>query len=178
MTLTPQRMKGRATEMAVVEPQTFRKVMSSFPTGLTIITSCDLEGNPVGFTANAVTSVSMDPPMLLVCLSHNLFTLNVIERTKVFAVNFLESRQEDLAQRFASRCTDKFAELSYKTSELGVPLLDRTLAYAECEVFDLINAGDHTIALGLMVNGEAREGRPLMFFQRQYASWPTNGSSV
>lgn len=175
MALSLAHTRGRVPKMAVVEPHTFRKVMASFPTGLTVVTARDVDGSPVGFTANAVTSVSLEPPMLLVCLAHSLFTLGVIEETEMFAVNFLESSQAPLAKRFASRVPDKFAGVSYKTSDRGLPLLDGTLAYAECEVAELIEAGDHSIALGLMVDGDARDGKPLMYFQSQFAAWPSNG---
>lgn len=152
----------------------FRQVMGSFPTGVTIITTRTLDGCPVGLTANAVSSVSMTPPQLLICLGREKFTAKAILDHQAFAVNFLARNQEAVAQRFASSITDKFAGLDHDSGFKGVPIINGALAVAECEVQRIVEAGDHLIIVGLVRKGTASDVDPLMFFRKQYAGWPGN----
>ena len=150
-----------------VSSAAFRDVMGSFPTGVTVITTIAPDGNPIGLTANAVSSVSLTPPQLLICLGRDKFTAQAILAHKAFAVNFLARAQENVAQIFASRHSDKFASVTCKS----VPVLAGALATAECEVQRVVEAGDHLIIIGLVRNGVASGGDPLMFFRKEYAGW-------
>lgn len=155
-----------------VSSAAFREIMGSFPTGVTVITARDAAGDPVGLTANAVSSVSLDPPQLLICLGRDRFTARTISDSGRFAVNFLGSDQQAVAERFASRLDDKFSGLAVAEGELGVPLIAGALAYAECHVMKTIETGDHLIFVGLVRRGEVGGGVPLMFFRRHYGEWP------
>lgn len=149
----------------------FREVMGSFPTGVTVITTISAEGQPVGLTANAVSSVSLNPPQLLICLGRDKFTTKAILGCQAFAVNFLAREQVGIAQRFASAVPDKFSGVDHGFGWNDIPVIKGSLAVAECEVQRTIEAGDHIIFVGLVRNGTASAGDPLMFFRKEYAGW-------
>jgi 3-hydroxy-9,10-secoandrosta-1,3,5(10)-triene-9,17-dione monooxygenase reductase component len=157
---------------AGVSPDTFRRIMGSLPTGVTIVTTRDAHGEPRGLTVSSCTSVSLDPPLLLICLVRSSRSRAAILRTGSFAVNILEADHEELARRFASPMENKFGELRLYEGLSGMPLLADALATAECEIAQTMEAGDHTIIVGRVVEGHTREGRPLMHFRRQFAPWP------
>jgi flavin reductase (DIM6/NTAB) family NADH-FMN oxidoreductase RutF len=162
-------MKDTASEIST---SAFRQVMGSFPTGVTIITTRTEDGAPVGLTANAVSSVSLTPPQLLICLGREKFTAKAIQAHQAFAVNFLARSQEHVAQRFASSHPDKFSEIEYSNGFKDLPVISGALAVAECEVQRTVEAGDHLIIVGLVRKGVASDLDPLMFFRKEYAGWP------
>lgn len=159
------------TTSHAVPSQLFRSVMGSFPTGVTVITTVADAGSPVGMTVNAITSVSLEPPQLLVCLAKNRYTAAAIQSCGRFAVNFLSNAQKDIAGVFASSVEEKFNCVRYHTGMLDLPLIDESLAIAECEVSRVIDSGDHLIFIGDVVNGTANDGMPLVFFRRNYGNW-------
>jgi flavin reductase (DIM6/NTAB) family NADH-FMN oxidoreductase RutF len=178
-------LRVAGTNLRVRDPVSaaeFREIMASFPTGVTVVTTVSGDGAPVGLTANAVSSVSIAPPQLLICLGKDRFTAKAIETHRAFAVNFLDWRQYEIAQRFASSAPDKFADIEFRAGSRGLPLLTGALAHAECELERAVDAGDHLIFIGLVLRGEARAGDPLIFFRRSYASWsgrsPGSGSAA
>jgi flavin reductase (DIM6/NTAB) family NADH-FMN oxidoreductase RutF len=150
---------------------TFRRIMSSFPTGVTVVTTRGSNGEPIGLTANAVSSVSLTPPQLLVCLGRERFTSAAMRSHGAFAINFLAHEQLWIAERFASRSDDKFAGITIAEGALSLPLIEGALATAECMVERQIEAGDHIIFIGSVRSGEAKDGKPLMFFQSEYGTW-------
>ena len=154
-----------------VPPQTFRSVMGSFPTGVTVITTVSETGGPVGMTVNAITSVSLDPPQLLICLAKSRYTAAAIKACGKFAVNFLSDDQKDVAGIFASSADEKFSTVRTETGDLGLPLIADSLALAECEVSSVIDSGDHLIFIGEVVSGTSKDGMPLVFFRRNYGAW-------
>lgn len=158
--------------------EVFRRILAAFPTGLAIVTSRTQSGQNVGLTANAIASVSLNPPLLLVCLDKRTFTLETIRKSRVFGINFLEGGQELLATKFASRRTDKFDGVSHHMGQLGVPVLEGCLATAECTVNDLVDAGDHVVVIGRIVHGETDLGRPLMYFRQEFATWPSRNDGA
>jgi flavin reductase (DIM6/NTAB) family NADH-FMN oxidoreductase RutF len=141
--------------------------MGSFATGITIVTSCDATQTPVGLTASSLASVSKEPPLVLVCIGNDKYTLSAIRNSGLFAVNLLKAGQADIARLFASSATQKFSELKFRRGVLGAPLLDDALAYAECSVFKLVDAGDHAIVIGKVVDGETVSAPPLLHFRGQ-----------
>jgi flavin reductase (DIM6/NTAB) family NADH-FMN oxidoreductase RutF len=155
-----------------VSSAAFREVMGSFPTGVTVITTLADDGTPIGLTANAVSSVSLNPPQLLICLGREKYTAKAILSHQAFAVNFLARAQVDIAQRFASAVQDKFAGVEHAKGWKDIPVITGALAVAECEVQRTIDAGDHIIFVGLVRRGVASTGDPLMFFRKEYAGWP------
>ncbi|MCW2549960.1 MAG: hypothetical protein JWN96_4420 [Mycobacterium sp.] len=148
---------------------TFREVFGALPTGVTVVTSSDTFGLPVGMTVSAVTALSLEPPQLLVCLQRGKYTLDAIRDSGRFAVNFLSDDQSLLSNRFASNRFDKFSGLDWTPGYYtGAPCLSGVLAIAECAVSEVIVSGDHEIVIGTMVAGRSREGTALVYWNRGY----------
>lgn len=155
-----------------VDAEMFRELLGSFPSGVTIVTCRDTAGTPVGLTATAIASVSLLPPQLLICVAEGKYTLEAIRRTGRFAVNILAGNQVDLSRRFATPHPDKFAGVEWVAGpRTNVPLLAGAVAHAECEVAQIVPAGDHAIVIGTVVAGDAEGGPPLLYHARRYASW-------
>ncbi len=142
--------------------------MGHFATGVTVITSIRSSGELHGLTANAFTSVSLIPPLLLVCIDKKAESYPCFDESKVFTVNVLAADQEALSRRFAVTGGDKFEGVSYKIGANAAPILDGALAYLECRVTQKIDGGDHTIYIGEIEQAETKEGKPLLFFRGGY----------
>ena len=153
-----------------IDGRDLRNAMGLFATGVTVITTKDTAGKPFGLTANAFSSLSLDPPMLLICVDKGVDCYNCFEESKVFAVNFLSLGQEELSTRFATKGIEKFEGLSYSVGELGVALLDGALAHFECTVAHAYEGGDHTIYVGEVQKLVTSPGDPLLFYQGKYRS--------
>jgi flavin reductase (DIM6/NTAB) family NADH-FMN oxidoreductase RutF len=153
----------------VIGPDDFRKVLSNFASGVTIVTSTDADGRPTGLTASAFTSVSLDPPLILVCVSHKSQSYPAMRDRGRFAVNFLRAEQQDLSRRFATTRLDKFDGVPYRMGELGLPVLTEALAYVECETANAHVEGDHTVFIGRVDACGTEAGEPLIYFRGQYA---------
>ncbi len=145
----------------------YRHVIGHFATGVTVITSRhdDIDH---GATASAVSSVSLDPPSLLVCLNRATVTETAVRESGTFVVNILREDQGELAMRFAGRHGDKFAELEVGRSEEGDPVLSEALARVECRVRDAVTGGTHTVFFGEVQRAEASEGDPLAYFRGRF----------
>jgi 3-hydroxy-9,10-secoandrosta-1,3,5(10)-triene-9,17-dione monooxygenase reductase component len=156
--------------MRAVEPARFRSVMGNFATGVTVVTAATTQG-PVGMTANAVCSLSLDPLLLLVCFDNDARTLRVVREHGVFGVNVLAEGQEELARLFASKLPEeeKFAGVAHSVHD-GIPVLDGALAWVGCRLERLVEGGDHTIGIGAVQSAEAGEGSPLLWFRGRYRS--------
>jgi 3-hydroxy-9,10-secoandrosta-1,3,5(10)-triene-9,17-dione monooxygenase reductase component len=151
-----------------MDERTFRDVVGTFPTGVTIVTATGA-GGPAGLTTNAFTSLSLDPPLILVCFDNSSRTLPVVREAGRFAVNVLRAGQEDLAAVFASKRVQaaKFAEVTH-SEQGGVPVIDDALAWLVCDVHELLPGGDHTIGIGAVTAAAAFEGDPLVFQKGEY----------
>jgi flavin reductase (DIM6/NTAB) family NADH-FMN oxidoreductase RutF len=147
-----------------------RKVMANFATGVTVVTTaCGDELR--GMTANAVSSVSLDPPLVLVCIDKSARTHELVARRGAFAINILTDRQEHLSRLFASKEIDearRLATVPYTLSARGLPLLEGCLAHIECEVYAIFEAGDHSIFVGQVEGFSLGNGCPLIFFRSKY----------
>jgi flavin reductase (DIM6/NTAB) family NADH-FMN oxidoreductase RutF len=154
-----------------VDPLEYRSIIGHFATGVTVITTADGE-HLQGMTANAITSLSLNPVMLLVCVEKSTYTHGVIERGGVFAVNILGEHQESVSRLFAKRGEPERLALRgqpFRFGETGTPILEDCLAFLECRVAETLEGGDHTIFLGEVVHqGVREEMRPLMFFRGGY----------
>ena len=154
-----------------VNPDDFRKVMGNFATGVTIVTIQGQEGNPYGLTVNAFTSVSLNPLLVLVCLSDQLSGRDLFQKKSQFAVNILAQDQQDLSDHFARSETDR-SKGPYSTGKTGVPVLEGVLARLECELVSEYPGGDHTIVLGEVKFAEViaanRGKKPLLFLRGTY----------
>lgn len=156
----------------------FRHVLSHFASGVTIVTTLDGDGRPVGFTASAFTSVSLDPPLILVCVDRNARCHASFETSERFAVNILGAHQEPLSRRFASMAEDKFDGLAFAPGTLGLPVVEEALASLECARVEVLPGGDHTILLGRVEAASVGGGHPLLYYRGQYdrlvSSWPSD----
>ncbi len=162
-------MRRPASHLRVlVSPDEFRSVMGHLATGVTIVTAAGPNG-PVGMTANAVCSLSLEPLLVLVCFDNDARTLPVIRAGGRFGVNVLTQDQEALAVTFASKAREaaKFAGVPYAVHD-GIPVIDDVLAWVGCEATEWIAGGDHTIALGAVTAAEAGEGAPLLWYRGAY----------
>lgn len=160
-----------------VAPETFYEVMTSFPTGVAVITTVDSEGNPWGLTSNAVASVSAEPPTLLVCVARTSRTLPALLERRGFLVNFMGEDAAAVCTQFASKATaaEKFAAVEWEQSPAGHPhLLGDSVAYADCETEAEVEAGSHLILVGRIVDAGVtdRQRQPIAYFRRSYRSWP------
>ena len=154
-----------------VDPQRYRDVVSHFATGVAIVTASGPHG-PAGMTTNAVTSLSLDPLLLLVCFDNDSRTLPVVREAQRFAVNVLRAGQEDLARVFASQrvADDKFRAVTH-TVDHGVPVIDGALAWLACDLVELHAGGDHTIGVGAVTQLDVRdEAPPLVWFRGSYTT--------
>jgi flavin reductase (DIM6/NTAB) family NADH-FMN oxidoreductase RutF/DNA-binding FadR family transcriptional regulator len=136
--------------------------------GVVVITTSE-DGRPSGMTVSAVSSLSMDPPMLLACLNTSSRTQEAVTRSGVFAVNILAQGQGELAARFArSGAADKFDGVGHRTGNTGVPLLDGALAVVECRVVEVVTGGTHRVFIGRVLHAESAEGSPLAYFRGRF----------
>ncbi|MCH8813763.1 MAG: flavin reductase family protein [Chloroflexi bacterium] len=149
----------------------FRKAMGRFATGVTIVTT-GVDGEVHGMTANAVTSVSLEPMMILLCADKGADSHDILSRAGVFAVNILSEDQEEISDRFANKETGDAHGLDgvpHRIGKTGAPILEGTLAYVDCRTVSEQDAGDHTIFIGEVVDaGFEDDGSPLLFFGGQY----------
>lgn len=131
-------------------------------------TVADAQGRPHGLTINSFTSVSLAPPLVLLCLGLEVSVKEAFDTARFFGINVLAAGQRDLAERFARKSFDRFAGLAWHPGETGAPLLTGVLATIECAVFQRIPAGDHEILLGEALHAHATEGSPLVFHGSVY----------
>jgi flavin reductase (DIM6/NTAB) family NADH-FMN oxidoreductase RutF len=150
------------------DPRELRRVMGLFATGVTVLTTRDADGRPFGLTANAVTSLSLTPPLLLICIDKKAETHPHFLSSRCFAVNILAEDQEDISSHFAKSGGDKFGALRCSTNLDGIPILEGTLAHLECRIIETHEGGDHVIHIGEVQRAEIRGGRPLLYFQGKY----------
>jgi flavin reductase (DIM6/NTAB) family NADH-FMN oxidoreductase RutF len=154
--------------MKRLDPAHFRSVMGHFATGVTVVTVAT-RGGPVGMTANAVTSLSLEPLLLLVAFDNEARTLPAVQATGRFGVNILAAGQADLARVFASKTDErrKFDGIAHAVHD-GIPVIEGSLAWVGCRLERLIEAGDHTIGIGAVESAEAGTGEPLVWFRGVY----------
>ncbi len=156
--------------MTEVDAASLRRVAGHFTTGVTVVATTH-QGRPCGMTVNSFVSVSLDPPLVLVCLAHSARAFSCVDAEGRFAVNVLAEGQEDVARLFASRSEDKFAEVEHHLSPHGSPILEGAHAWLDCEVVARYPGGrTHTIYVARVVGLAAGRGRPLVFHAGQYRS--------
>jgi 3-hydroxy-9,10-secoandrosta-1,3,5(10)-triene-9,17-dione monooxygenase reductase component len=154
-----------------VDPQRFREVSGHFATGVTIVTATGPRG-PAGLTTNAVTSLSLDPVLMLVCFDNGSRTLPAVRASRRFAVNILRRGQDELARVFASKrvAREKFQAVTH-TAAHGVPVLDDALAWLVCDLIDMHPGGDHTIGIGAVTELDAPDdAAPLVWYRGTFTT--------
>ena len=157
-----------------MDPSTFRTIMGNFATGITVVTT-QVDGRLHGFTANAVTSASLDPMLVLVCVDKGANAHSELGNARHFGLNILAEDQRELSDLFARKGEPEEGRLRggvpHRVSAEGTPLLEGALGVLDCEVAGRLEAGDHTIFLGRVVDGEAGDGgSPLLFFRGAYGA--------
>ncbi len=151
-----------------INPALFRQLMGRFATGVTVVTVMSPDGTPSGMTVNSLSSVSLDPPLVSICIDRGAVMHTALTGAPGFVVNILSSDQEAVSRRFAEDRPDRFDGVGYGLSSNGHPILDGVLAHLECTVHTSIEAGDHSVLLGQVVGGASGEGHPLLFYQGEY----------
>jgi flavin reductase ActVB len=152
----------------MVTSDEFRRACGRFPSGVTIATVLDSQGGPHGLTVSSFTSVSLEPPLVSICLGHAVAVIDYFRAAKCFGINVLAVDQQPLSERFARKGADRFDGLDWERGEMGVPLIPGALAQIECAVRDRVTAGDHDIFIGEMLHAQAWDGEPLVHFAGRY----------
>jgi flavin reductase (DIM6/NTAB) family NADH-FMN oxidoreductase RutF len=152
-----------------IDGTTFRQALSKLAAGVSVITTSDAQGAVYGLTATAVTSLSLDPPLVLACINRRSRMAAVLEAGVPFSVNFLSADQEQIARQFARPGPEKFAGVAYHLSAHGSPQIAGTLASVECVLHDTYPGGDHTIVVGRVVDVQlGTPDAPLLYFRHQF----------
>jgi flavin reductase (DIM6/NTAB) family NADH-FMN oxidoreductase RutF len=151
-----------------VDTWLYRRTCAQFATGITVVTTLDSDGHPHGMTVNSFSSVSLDPPLVLVSIDLHNAILGHFISSSWFAINILAEHQEDLSRRFSSPSENRFIDLKWHAGFAGTPLLDGVLAQLECSVVRTFEAGDHTILIGEVRGAVHSEGKPLVYFDSAY----------
>lgn len=163
-------MTGPAAQQAF-DTREFRRALGAFVTGVTVVTTLQPDGSPRGFTANSFTSVSLDPPLILVCLAKTASSHSVFSATQRFAVSVLAENQTDVSGIFASKAQDKFAQVPWHTRRTGAPVIRDAAASFDCITHDVVDAGDHVILIGRVVDFTQTSASPLGYCRGAYVNF-------
>ena len=154
-----------------VDPDTFRSVLGRFATGVTVVTTVDADGQDHGMTVSAFCSLSLTPPLVLVCIDRGASLHDALRPGAPLAINVLAAGQEPLSRRFASGTqTDRFVGIGFARAASGAVLLDGALAALECRIDALHPGGDHTIVVARVEHAATAEARPLLYYRSGYAT--------
>lgn len=154
---------------ASVDQTAFRDAMAKFAGGVTVVTTSDENGRDTGFTASAFSSLSLDPPLLLVCLQKDADCYSAFDDADAFAVSILSAGQRDIALRFATKGADKLEGTRVLRGEAtGLALVEDATAFAECRVHERMDGGDHVILIGRVVRASVNGNEPLVHFDRRF----------
>jgi len=156
--------------MMGVDKADLRRAFGSFMTGVTVVTARDKDGEPLGFTANSFTSVSLAPPLLLICIDHASENLNSFAGAANFAVNILAEDQQQISNQFATNVEDRFAGVDWSLSDEGNPILAGTAAHFNCSMHKTVDAGDHVILIGEVTSCAAADKPGLGYHKGKYFS--------
>lgn len=154
----------------------FRRACGLWASGVSIVTTADADGIPYGLTMNAVTSLSLDPPMFLVCVDLGSDTLAPMTGSRCYCINVLTARQQELSNRFAKKGEDKFDGVAWQAGSTGAPVIGDTLISIECSVSDILDGGDHKIMCGLVEaihSNDSVDVEPLLYYGGRYAALKT-----
>jgi flavin reductase (DIM6/NTAB) family NADH-FMN oxidoreductase RutF len=152
----------------MINPHEFRHALSRFASGVTVVTTKDAAGNLHGITVSAFCSVSLEPPLVLVCIDKNTGSHHALTETDSFVVNFLREDQQYVSDRFASFLPDKFDAVKYRAGIDDLPILEDALANLECRLVNSHPNGDHTIFVGQIERATVNDGSPLVYFHGNY----------
>ena len=148
----------------------FRNALSRFASGVCVVTTGDNNGRFYGITVSAFCSVSLDPPLVLICIEKSTASHYAFRESRAFIVNVLEHSQLDLSERFAAPAPDKFENVAYLPGILGIPRLDGVLANIDCRISEIYEGGDHSVIIGSVESATVSSGEPLLYFRGRYGS--------
>lgn len=154
--------------MKRIDEYHFRTVLSRFASGVTVVTARGADGVDHGMTVSAFCSLSLDPPLVLVCIDHGTVMHGILESAKAFTVNVLAADQEDLARKFSDPDDDRFEGTSYTRGTNGLALLTGAAAWLACALTHRYEGGDHTIFVGRVEEGDASDSHPLVYYRGGY----------
>ena len=146
----------------------FRSALSRFASGVTVVTTKDATEKAFGITVSAFCSVSLDPPLVLICIEKTTGSHHAFEQSGRFTVNILASNEVGISDHFASLIEDKFAGIEHAVDEHGIPILTGSLATLQCRLFKSLDGGDHSIFLGEVEHVIVRDAEPLIYFKGSY----------
>ena len=152
----------------MISKDEFRRALGRFASGVTVVTARDASGKLHGITVSAFCSVSLDPPLILVCIDKNTGSHYALTETESFVVNILREDQQFISDRFASYLPDKFEAVEYNLGIDGLPVLENALANLECRLVNAHDDGDHTIFVGQIERATVGDGKPLIYFHGNY----------
>jgi flavin reductase (DIM6/NTAB) family NADH-FMN oxidoreductase RutF len=152
-----------------VSPDEFRSVLGRFPSGVTVVTTKAADGSDQGMTVSAFCSVSLEPPLVLICIEKSASAYDALTNATGFVVNILSATQEQIARRFSIIDIDRFEGVGYSRSQNGFAVLDDVLGVIECSTFAIHDAGDHTVIVGEVEATRAETGTPLLYYRGGYA---------
>jgi len=158
-------------DLTVNPSKKLRQALGTFATGVTVATTIDTDGNPRGFTANSFTSVSLEPPLILICLANEAVGCQVFTSADRFCVNVLAEDQQHISAVFASPAEDRFEGVEWHAGNNGCPVIDGAISWFECERFNVIDAGDHTILIGRVTEYETSSRSPLIYCGGSYVEF-------
>ncbi len=151
-----------------VSADEFRRACGRFATGVTVAGAMDSNGVPHGLTVNSFSSVSLEPPLILICLGHAIAAIDVFREARSFGLSVLRADQRALSERFAAPMDNRFESARLAPRKTGAPLLDGVLAQIECATVRRVTAGDHDIFIAEMTAAGSDEGEPLIYFASEY----------
>lgn len=156
-----------------IDPMQFRNTLAQWASGVTVVTTTH-NGLRYGMTASSFSSVSLEPPLILICVGKAAFTHDLLLETGTFGVNILNSKQLQIGKRFAEKhgnYIDRFSDLNVVTGSTGSPLMADALAWLECRTIKAVDAGDHTIFIGEVIDSAINGGEPLLYVNRMWGSF-------
>jgi flavin reductase (DIM6/NTAB) family NADH-FMN oxidoreductase RutF len=154
-----------------IDAMELRRALGCFVTGVTVVTTVAADGEPRGFTANSFSSVSLDPPLVLVCIAKRAGSYDIFRAARAFAINILQDGQRDVSATFASPRPDKFSGLACTTARSGSPILPDCAAWLDCELHQQVDAGDHVILIGRVVDLAHSPRTPLGYYSGSYVGF-------
>lgn len=150
----------------------FKEVMGNYPTGVTVVTTVDENEQPLGLTVNSFASVSIDPLLILWSIDKRVGTYQTFTGTEKFAVNILAGDQSDICSLFASRGIDRFKNCEWSLSEHKLPIIAGAAGVFQCKTYKTIEAGDHTILIGEVIDIQSANSDPLLYHRRKFGKIP------
>ena len=152
-----------------INPDAFRAVLGRFASGVTIVTAKDASGNDHGMTVSAFCSLSLVPPLVLICIEKTASAHRTLTTCDSFVVNILSADQEQAARRFAIVDIDRFEGVGYSRTQTGIAVLDDVVAVIECRRKSLYDGGDHTVIVGQVESAHAENSKPLLYYRGGYS---------